>query len=116
MIPVSGFKTEVMEDPRSALERLSRQSLYYLLVANGIEGISDGMPKTRLIKIAELNADELVKYNEAGHFQYRKVAAYKDQNGAIKIERPACTMPKVFLDDADVVVSKPVGKPPSTKV
>lgn len=117
MIPVSGFKSEVMDDTRTAFERLSRQSLYYLLVANGVTGISDGMPKTRLIKIAELETDKLLKYNEAGQFQYKKVSAYKDQNGAIKIERPACTIPDDVAaeDKAPVEVKKSVGRPPASK-
>lgn len=92
MIPVVGFKTEVMDDPRGALERLSRQSLYYLLVANKVQGVTDSMPKDKMLKMAELH-DGLIDYRADGKFSYKNVEAYLDNNNQIKIVRPLSTYP-----------------------
>lgn len=109
MLKVEGYQTKDLTDSRSALERLSRQSLYYLLVANGVK-CKDDMPKTRLLTIAELDRDKLVIEGPDGTFAYNKVQAYKDpKDNSIRIIRPACTISAA--PDELVVEGEPEDKP-----
>lgn len=88
MIPVQGFNTEVFSDERGAFEKLNRMSLYYLLWANGVENVSDSMPKDMLIKFAEINRENLLMQGPSGSVGYKNVVAYQDVNGGIVIQRP----------------------------
>lgn len=88
MLAVDGFKTEMLPDERPPFEKLSRMSLYYLMWANGIENISDSLPKETLVKIADLNKEKLLVSGPNGTYGYKNVDAYKDQFGSIVVRRP----------------------------
>lgn len=88
MLAAEGFQIEMLPDNRPPFEKLNRMSLYYLLWSNGIENVSDSMPKDKLVKIAELNSDLLLVAGPNGTYGYKNVVAYKDQFGSIVIQRP----------------------------
>lgn len=75
-------------DPRNAFQRLNRQSLVWLLQANGVADVSDTMPKDKLEKIADINADDILEVRADGKYRYKNVVAYLSNNGETKIERP----------------------------
>ena len=77
-------------DPRNAFQRLNRQGIIWLLQANGVEGVHDGMPKDKLEKLADINSDELLEVRADGKYRYKNVVAYLNHNGETKIERPDC--------------------------
>lgn len=97
-------------DPRNAFQRLNRQAIVWLLQANGIEGIHDGMPKDKLEKIAEINSDDILEVRADGKYRYKNVVAYLNHNGETKIERPDCA-------DTLLVPKEPVkrGRKPTQK-
>lgn len=113
MIGIQGFRTRDTEDSRQIFEKLSRLSLYYLMRANNIPNITDDMPKTRLVKIADLESDKLVDVRGEGEFAFKNVKAYKDFSGSIKIERPACTY-EDYKEAEEKAEAKKRGRPFST--
>lgn len=114
MIGIQGFQTRDTEDDRKIFEKLSRLSLYYLLRANNIQNITDDLPKTRLVKIADLESEKLVDVRGNGEFAFKNVTAYKDFSGSIKIERPACTY-EGYEEPDEKVAAKKRGRPLSVE-
>lgn len=97
MLIASGYNVTDVEDSRGIFERLSRQSLYYLFIANGIKNVHDSTPKPTMLKIAEINQDKLLAFSPDGRPILRNVNAYiNPADGSLKIERPS---PAVLCED-----------------
>ena len=114
MIPIQGYKVDMIPDERPPFERLNRMSLYYLLWANGVENVSDSMPKETLLKFADINKDKLLVLGPNGQFGYRNVSAYKDISGAIIISRPE-EHSKVYKELKGEDLAKAIKTKPSNK-
>jgi len=110
-----GMKAKDVIDTRQPLELLNRQSLVYLLFANGIDGWNEQMPKTDLLKIAQVHMDKLVSAESDG-IRYKNVFYHVNEARGVVIQRPKehieKSMPKAVEEVKEPIeVPKAFAKP-----